>query len=81
MFVILSGTIKFENGYENTCTENAPELLYANLLVNSGITKIEFLDEGRILTMDSQAIELLLFDYTEMANCVLNCVEQFKLAG
>ncbi len=81
LFIILSGTIKFENGYESSGTEDSPELLYANLLMNSGITKIEFVDGGRILTIDSQAIEMLLFDNAEMANCVLNCVEQFKLAG
>lgn len=81
LFLILSGKIQFENGYEQTFIENEPELLYSNILVHSGITKIKFLSGGSILSIDSQSIEILLFDHTEIANCVLNCVEQFKLAG
>ncbi len=81
LFLIISGKIQFENGHVITCTEKTPELLYSNILLNSGITKIEFLDEGSILFIDHKNIEALLFDHTEMANCVLNCVEEFKLAG
>ncbi|MGD2035920.1 MAG: hypothetical protein PVF73_12735 [Bacteroidales bacterium] len=81
LFIVLSGEIRFENGHEEIYTEDEPELMYSNILVSSGISKIEFLNDGRILSIDHDSIETLLFDHAEMANCVLNCVEQFKLAG
>jgi len=81
LFIILSGRILFDNGNEMNCTESTYELYYSNLLVNSGIYKVEFIDGGTILSINHDHIETLLFDHSEMANCVLNCVEDFKLAG
>ena len=81
LFLLINGEIKYENGYTTSCTEEAPELLYSRILINSGITRIEFMKDSTILAIDDHTIETLLFDYTEMASCVLSCIEQVKLAS
>jgi ATP:ADP antiporter, AAA family len=80
LFIILSDSVHFNNiDVENTI-HGKYELYYSKILVNFGITKISFPQGSTVLSIDNESFENLLFDYTEMASCVLSCVEQFKIA-
>lgn len=81
LFLLVSGNIRLESN-DNYMIEDQPfKLFYSNILMNSGISHLKFEEETILLTIDNETIEMLLFDHSEVANCVLNCVEQFKFAS
>jgi ATP:ADP antiporter, AAA family len=80
LFIVVSGKMQKENVAIETLINNMNELFYSEILVNFGISTIHFPVDTLIVSIDKNAVENLLFDYTEMANCVLSCVEHFKIA-
>lgn len=81
LFFLVEGRMQME-GPESLIVEAKPnELYYSNIFINAGIQQIHFMEDSTVLAIDDMAIETLLFDHSEIANCVLSCVEQFKLAG
>jgi ATP:ADP antiporter, AAA family len=80
LFIVASGKIGSNNIPIDTNFNNMKELFYSEILVNFGISSLQFQTETIIVSIDKQAVENLLFDYSEMANCVLSCVEHFKIA-
>lgn len=80
LFILVSGSMQLE-GPENTVFSAAiNQLHYSNIFINAGVSRVHFTSDSKVLTIDDETIERLLFDHAEIANCVLNCVEQFKLA-
>lgn len=80
LFIVFSGRIHSNNITIDTSYNNMKELFYSEILVNFGISTINFSTETMMVSIDKNAVENLLFDYSEMANCVLSCVEHFKIA-
>ncbi len=81
LFLLVSGTFTLTGSDIQLVEKQENKLFYSNVLVNSGITHLKFDEETILLAIDYYTIETLLFDHMEVANCVLSCVEQFKLAG
>lgn len=81
LFLLVRGSIQFEGEDIQFIEDQEYWLYYSNVLVNSGVTHLKFDEETILLTVDDDTIETLLFDHAEVANCVLNCVEQFKIAS
>ena len=81
LFLLVSGSINLESPEVRKVEDQEFKFYYSNVLVNSGISHLKFDEETILLTIDSNTIEMLLFDHAEVANCVLNCVEQFKFAS
>jgi hypothetical protein len=80
LFIVASGKIQSNNFTIPTSIDSRMELFYSEILINFGISTINIPTETIILSIDKHAVENLLFDYSEMANCVLSCVEHFKIA-
>lgn len=80
LFIILSDEVNFNGIRVDNMIHGKYELYYAKILVNCSVSKINFQQDSTILYLSDESVENLLFDYTEMANCVLSCVEQFKIA-
>jgi hypothetical protein len=81
LLVMITGSAELINNEGSQYELTNTEVYYGELLVSSGIEKISINAQTTFLAMNSDTIDLLLFDYSEIANCLLNCVEQFKLAG
>ena len=81
LFLIVEGSIEFMGTGIQYLENKVNHLFYSKILVNSGVTQLRFNEKTTLLAIDDYAIETLLFDHAEVANCVLSCVEQFKLAG
>ena len=81
LFLLVSGTLTMTGSDIQLVEKQENKLFYSNVLVNSGITHLKFDEETILLTIGDYTIETLLFDHMEVANCVLSCVEQFKLAS
>ena len=81
LFLLASGSISLESPDNKKTEDQEFKLFYSSVLVNSGVGHLKFDEETILLTIDSSSIEMLLFDHTEVANCVLSCVEQFKFAS
>jgi AAA family ATP:ADP antiporter len=80
LFIVVKGKIRI-NGIEiDTFVNDQYELFYSKILVNFGASSINFPVDSLVVAINNEAVENLLFDYTEMANCVLSCVENFKMA-
>jgi ATP:ADP antiporter, AAA family len=80
LFIIISDNVYFNGIKMGNTIHGKYELYYAKILVNCGVSNISFQQDSTILCLNDESVENLLFDYTEMANCVLSCVEQFKIA-
>lgn len=76
-----TGHIGFHGAQPAVSDGDEYQLYYSRVLVNAGIRSISIEQDTVLLSIDSEMIEHLIFDHTEVANCVLNCVEQFKIAG
>jgi hypothetical protein len=80
LFIVVSGRLQSNNVTIDSSVNNMKELFYSEILVNFGISTIHFPTDTMLVSIDKNAVESLLFDYSEMANCVLSCVEHFKIA-
>ena len=81
LFLMIEGEMQFNNFKAVTFVKEQYQLFYSQILVNAGINTLHFSDDSVLLTINHDTVESLLFDYTEMASCMLSCVEQFKMAG
>ncbi|MBN1598115.1 MAG: HEAT repeat domain-containing protein [Bacteroidales bacterium] len=81
LFLIVKGGAKSGDMEIKTMQRTQYQLYYSKMLVNNGITGIEFTEDSVLLCIDEETINSLIYEYSEMASCVLSCVEQFKLAG
>ena len=57
------------------------QVYYAETLTHSGFHKFHIEEESLLLVINKERIDALLFDYSEVAACVLSCVEYFKIAS
>jgi AAA family ATP:ADP antiporter len=80
LFIILAETVQFNDLQIANKVDGMYELYYSKILVNSGVSKIHFSECTTVLSINNETVDNLLFDFSEMANCVLSCVEQFKIA-
>jgi AAA family ATP:ADP antiporter len=82
LFIIANGGVQFDGKQQSIATSSGQyRLFYSEVLVNAGISKIKFTEETVLLSINHETVQLLLYDYFEIANSVLSCVEHFKLAG
>jgi hypothetical protein len=81
LFLVVDGDFRFVGSDIQNMEHRLNHLCYSNILVNAGITHMRFTQRSTLLVIDDYTIENLLFDHAEVANCVLNCIEQFKLAS
>lgn len=82
LFIIANGAVQFDGMQQNIVTSSGQyRLFYSDMLVNAGVSKVTFSDETVMLSINHEAVQILLYDYFEIANSVLSCVEQFKLAS
>ena len=80
LFFLIRGNMQLEgDGILEPAQVN--KLYYSNIFVNAGVTELHFTADSLVLAITDEIIETLLFDHSEIASCVLSCVEQFKLAG
>jgi AAA family ATP:ADP antiporter len=80
LFIVVSGKMLVKGIEIDAFLNNKYELFYSKILVNFGAYSMHFPEETIVMSINNEAVENLLFDYTEMANCVLSCVENFKMA-
>jgi hypothetical protein len=81
LFIAIDGEWEFNNQQVVRIQNNKYQVFYSNMLVNYGIENITFVRDTTLLCIDDHIIQMLLFDYSEIANCMLSCIEEFKLAG
>ena len=81
LFLIVEGDFQFVSSGIQELEHELNHLYYSRILVNAGIMQIKFTEGSTLLLIDDYTIETLLFDHAEVANCVLSCIEQFKLAS
>jgi hypothetical protein len=81
LFIKIDGELEFDNSQKADSDANQYEVFYSNILINYDINIITFTKDSTILCIDDKTIQMLLFDYSEIASCMLSCIEEFKLAG
>ncbi|MBN1952007.1 MAG: hypothetical protein JW801_12465 [Bacteroidales bacterium] len=81
LFFMVEGSMHFEGPEGEIQPGKLRNLYYVNIFPNAGMNTIHFNENTTILAVKKESIEELLFDHTEIASCVLSCVQQFKKAS
>ncbi len=81
LLIINGGELELNGNSIPASEDHEYQVFYSNILINYGIESIIFTGETTVLSIDDHTIQMLLFDFSEIANCMLSCIEEFKIAG